>query len=203
MMQSLVPALYPILKDCYALSFGQIGLITLAFQFTASMLQPVVGIYTDRRPQPYSLMVGMGFTLVGLLLMSRADHLSGDPARGGPDRHGLLGVPSRGLARGAHGGGRPLRPGAVAVPGRRQSRPGVGPAARRLHRRAARPDEHRSASAVPRCRDVHAVPGRAAGIARAAPSRKPAARKSAGATADAPPADPVETPCRCSPSSSW
>ncbi len=73
MMQSLVPALYPILKDSYALSFGQIGLITLAFQCTASMLQPVVGMYTDRKPQPYSLMVGMGFTLVGLLLMSRAD----------------------------------------------------------------------------------------------------------------------------------
>ena len=73
MMQSLVPALYPILKDSYSLSFGQIGLITLAFQCTASMLQPVVGMYTDRKPQPYSLMVGMGFTLVGLLLMSRAD----------------------------------------------------------------------------------------------------------------------------------
>jgi MFS transporter, FSR family, fosmidomycin resistance protein len=73
MMQSLVPALYPILKDSYALSFAQVGMITLAFQCTASMLQPVVGFYTDRKPQPYSLMVGMGFTLVGLLLMSRAD----------------------------------------------------------------------------------------------------------------------------------
>ncbi|MFO1086803.1 MAG: MFS transporter [Reyranellaceae bacterium] len=73
MMQSLVPALYPILKDSYALSFSQVGLITLAFQCTASMLQPVVGFYTDKKPQPYSLMVGMGFTLIGLLLMSRAD----------------------------------------------------------------------------------------------------------------------------------
>lgn len=73
MMQSLVPALYPILKESYGLTFGQVGLITLAFQCTASMLQPVVGMYTDRKPQPYSLMVGMGFTLVGLLLMSRAD----------------------------------------------------------------------------------------------------------------------------------
>ena len=73
MMQSLVPALYPILKDSYELSFGQIGLITLAFQCTASMLQPVVGMYTDKHPQPYSLMVGMGFTLVGLLLMSQAN----------------------------------------------------------------------------------------------------------------------------------
>ncbi|MFO1080040.1 MAG: MFS transporter [Reyranellaceae bacterium] len=73
MMQSLVPALYPILKDSYGLSFSQVGLITLAFQCTASMLQPVVGFYTDKKPQPYSLMVGMGFTLVGLLMMSRAD----------------------------------------------------------------------------------------------------------------------------------
>jgi FSR family fosmidomycin resistance protein-like MFS transporter len=72
LMQSLVPALYPILKSSYGLSFSQIGLITLAFQFTASMLQPVVGLYTDRHPQPYSLTVGIGLTLVGLLLMSRA-----------------------------------------------------------------------------------------------------------------------------------
>ena len=73
MMQSLVPALYPILKESYALSFGQVGLITLAFQCTASMLQPLVGLYTDRKPQPYSLMVGMGLTLVGLLMMSQAN----------------------------------------------------------------------------------------------------------------------------------
>lgn len=72
MMQSLVPALYPILKESYDLSFSQIGIITLAFQFTASMLQPVVGMYTDKKPKPYSLMVGMGFTLTGLLMMSQA-----------------------------------------------------------------------------------------------------------------------------------
>ena len=72
LMQSLVPALYPILKSSYGLSFSQVGLITLAFQCTASMLQPVVGLYTDRRPQPYSLTVGIGLTLVGLLFMSRA-----------------------------------------------------------------------------------------------------------------------------------
>jgi FSR family fosmidomycin resistance protein-like MFS transporter len=72
MMQSLVPALYPILKDSYALSFSQVGLITLAFQFTASMLQPLVGMYTDKRPKPYSLVIGMGFTLAGLLILSQA-----------------------------------------------------------------------------------------------------------------------------------
>jgi len=72
MMQSLLPAIYPILKVNYGLDFGQIGLLTFTFQFTASLLQPVVGAYTDRKPMPYSLAIGMGFTLVGLLLLSRA-----------------------------------------------------------------------------------------------------------------------------------
>ncbi len=72
MMQSMVPALYPILKDNYALDFAQIGLITLAFQCTASLLQPVVGIYTDRKPLPYSLAIGMSSTFLGLILMSMA-----------------------------------------------------------------------------------------------------------------------------------
>jgi FSR family fosmidomycin resistance protein-like MFS transporter len=72
MNQSLVPAIYPILKDSYHLDFGQIGLITLAFQLTASMLQPVVGFVTDKRPQPFSLPVAMGCSLIGLLLLSIA-----------------------------------------------------------------------------------------------------------------------------------
>nr|WP_228259567.1 MFS transporter [Siculibacillus lacustris] len=71
-MQSLVAAIYPILKDGFALDFGQIGLITLCFQMTASILQPLVGIWTDRHPQPFSLAVGMGSTLTGLLLLSVA-----------------------------------------------------------------------------------------------------------------------------------
>jgi FSR family fosmidomycin resistance protein-like MFS transporter len=74
LIQSLVPAIYPLLKSAYSLDFGQIGLITLAFQFTASMLQPVVGIYTDRHPLPFSLAIGMGFTLLGLLLLSSASN---------------------------------------------------------------------------------------------------------------------------------
>src|SRR6201989_354737 len=74
MNQSLVPALYPVLKDNYHLDFGQIGLITLAFQLTASMLQPVVGMVTDRRPQPYSLPIAMGCSLIGLLLLSVANN---------------------------------------------------------------------------------------------------------------------------------
>jgi FSR family fosmidomycin resistance protein-like MFS transporter len=72
MMQSLLPALYPMLKTSLNLDFGQIGLVTLAFQVTASLLQPAVGAYTDARPQPFSLAVGMGFTLAGLLLLSVA-----------------------------------------------------------------------------------------------------------------------------------
>ena len=71
-MQSLIPAIYPIIKTSYGLSFGQVGLITLAFVLTASLLQPIVGIYTDKRPSPYSTIVGMGCTLVGLLVLSRA-----------------------------------------------------------------------------------------------------------------------------------
>lgn len=71
-IQSLLPAIYPNLQQTYKLSFTQIGLITFTFQLTASLLQPVVGIYTDRRPKPFSLATGMGFTLIGLLLLSRA-----------------------------------------------------------------------------------------------------------------------------------
>lgn len=71
-IQSLFPAIYPLLKTSFQLSYTQIGLITLVFQMTASLLQPVVGFYTDRRPQPYSLAVGMGFSLAGLVLLSLA-----------------------------------------------------------------------------------------------------------------------------------
>jgi len=71
-IQSLIPAIYPLLKDTFSLNFSQIGLITLTFQMTASILQPFVGLYTDRRPMPYSLAVGMGFTLIGLVILSHA-----------------------------------------------------------------------------------------------------------------------------------
>ncbi len=72
LMQSVIPAVYPMLKSSYHLDFGQIGLITFTFQFTASILQPVVGLYTDKRPTPYSLAAGMGLTLSGVLLLSAA-----------------------------------------------------------------------------------------------------------------------------------
>ncbi len=72
MLQSVIPAVYPILKNSYRLDFGQVGLITLTSQLTASLLQPLVGLYTDRRPTPYSLAVGMTFTMIGLILLSIA-----------------------------------------------------------------------------------------------------------------------------------
>ncbi len=71
-MQSLVPAIYPIIKASYGLDYGQVGLITFTFQLSASMFQPLVGMYTDRKPQPYSLVAGMGFTLIGLIMLARA-----------------------------------------------------------------------------------------------------------------------------------
>jgi len=71
-VQSLIPAIYPILRTSFHLNLGQIGLIALTSQVTASLLQPLVGLYTDRRPQPYSLAVGMGITLIGLLAFSMA-----------------------------------------------------------------------------------------------------------------------------------
>ena len=72
MVQSLIPAIYPILKTSFHLDFAHVGLITLTYQLTASLLQPAIGLYTDRRPQPYSLSAGMGITLAGLLLFSVA-----------------------------------------------------------------------------------------------------------------------------------
>ena len=65
-MQALLAAIYPMLKSGFALSFGQIGVLTLIFQVSASVLQPLGGLYTDRRPQPYSLPLGMACSLIGV-----------------------------------------------------------------------------------------------------------------------------------------
>ena len=72
MMQSVIPAVYPLFKGNFNLSFTQIGMITFTFQLTASLLQPFVGFYTDKRPLPFSLAIGMGFTFTGLILLSLA-----------------------------------------------------------------------------------------------------------------------------------
>ena len=105
MMQAVIPAVYPLLKQKYHLSFTQIGLITFCFQLTASILQPFVGNYTDKTPRPYSLAVGMGFTFVGLI----AYH----PGVGCVNRHRLVHLPSRIVAGGPHGIGWEARTGPV------------------------------------------------------------------------------------------
>lgn len=76
MIQSLILAIYPLLQLEFNLSFVQIGMITLTYQITASLLQPLIGLYTDKHPQPYSLPVGMSFTLSGLLLLAYANNFS-------------------------------------------------------------------------------------------------------------------------------
>src|SRR4030095_1276613 len=107
LMQSVLPAVYPILKQAYKLDFGQIGLITFANQATASLLQPVVGTFTDRKPKPYSLPMGMAFTLVGLLLLSvattyaamlLATSLVGIGSSGSPPPSWRVCAPGRGAA---------------------------------------------------------------------------------------------------------
>jgi FSR family fosmidomycin resistance protein-like MFS transporter len=72
LVQSMIPALYPLIKESYQLDFVQIGLITLAFQVTSSLLQPLLGYFTDRRPWPYAMVVGMGATLIGLVMLAFA-----------------------------------------------------------------------------------------------------------------------------------
>lgn len=74
-IQALLPAMFPVLKDAYHLSYTQISMITFTFQVASSLLQPLVGTYTDRRPQPFSLAAGMGFTLVGLMLLAQSSTL--------------------------------------------------------------------------------------------------------------------------------
>ena len=74
LLQAVIPSVYPLLKTSFNLSFAQIGMITFTFQLMASLLQPFVGIYTDKRPLPYSLTIGMIFTLSGLVLLSQSNH---------------------------------------------------------------------------------------------------------------------------------
>src|SRR6516225_1574873 len=75
LVQSLLPSIYPILKSSFHLTFGEIGFLSLAYQLTASLLQPFVGQYTDKRPLPHSLPAGMVFTLAGLILMGLSPNL--------------------------------------------------------------------------------------------------------------------------------
>lgn len=74
MIQSIIPSIYPMIKDIFGFSFAQIGMITLVFQMTSSILQPFTGLYADRHPRPYALSAGMCLTLVGLLMLAFAQH---------------------------------------------------------------------------------------------------------------------------------
>ncbi len=74
LIQALLPSIYPLIKSTFGLNFTQIGLITFTFQCTASILQPLVGVYTDYKPRPYSLMTGMSFTLIGLVMLAFASN---------------------------------------------------------------------------------------------------------------------------------
>ena len=114
-------------------------MITLTYQITASLLQPLIGHFNDRHPRPYSLAIGMGFTLIGLVIAFARVHLSHASGRRGAGRHRLGGVSSRVLPRGAHGFGRTAWIRASLFSSRRQRRLVVGPAAGGFHRAAERP----------------------------------------------------------------
>ena len=137
MIQSLIPAIYPILQADFHLSFVQIGMITLTYQLTASLLQPLIGYYTDKHPQPYSLPIGMGFTLSGLLLLSVASTFRWCCWRRrwwAPPHRCSTGI----FARGAHGLRRPARRRRSRCSGRRQLRQLARPAAGGADHRALR-----------------------------------------------------------------
>ncbi len=162
-MQSLLPAIYPMLKQNYGLDFWQIGLLTTAFQGTASLLQPVIGNFTDRRPIAYSTSIGMASTLIGLILLAFAGSYAGL----------IIGAMFVGVgsaifhpeivAHRANGFGRPPRLGAIAVSGRRQFRHRARTAACRVHRSAAWPGKHRVVRRRGAARHAHSVAGEPVG----------------------------------------
>ena len=143
MMQSVIPAVYPLFKQSYHLDFGQIGLITLTSQLTASLLQPLVGLYTDRRPTPYSLPAGMTFTLVGLILIASAPTFAMVLCAVAMVGMGSAVFHPGIVARGAHGFRRTARAGAIALPGGRQRRVVDGSSAGCVHRASGRAAQHR------------------------------------------------------------
>ncbi len=151
-LQALMLAMYPMLRDSYALTFGQIGMITLVFQVTASILQPLIGHYTDRRPLPYSLPIAPAFTLLGLVLLGMATSYPVILVAAGAVGIGSAIFHPGGLARGTDCLGRALRHGAKPVPGRRQYR--------LLHRPAACRLDHPAARAGKRCLVRGHCPGR-------------------------------------------
>ena len=143
LISSMIPAMYPLLKEAYRLDFAQVGLITLAFQVTSSLLQPLLGFVTDHKPWPYAMVAGMAATLSGLVGLASRGQLRDGARLGGHGRARFGGVPSRSHAHGAPCGGRP----AGLCPGHFPDRRACGirdrAAAGRDDRGPARADEHR------------------------------------------------------------
>ena len=153
MIQSLILALYPLLKADFRLSFAQIGLITLTYQMTASVLQPFIGMYTDRYPQPRALAIGMGFTLLGLLSLIGGAKLCHRDCGRGARRRGVIYLSSGVIARSAPCLGRPTWTCAVHIPSGRQCGLGGGPIACRVDHHSLRPNQRRLVLA--RCAHRH------------------------------------------------
>ena len=143
MIQSLILAIYPMLKDNFSLSFGQIGLITLTYQITASLLQPLVGSYTRQASEAVFAARRHGLHACRTVADVGRAQLRRAAGGGGTGRLRFVGVPSGIVAGGAHGVGRTARARAVAVSGRRQCGFVARPAARRVDRDSARPAQHR------------------------------------------------------------
>ena len=177
-MQSLLTAIYPILKENYGLDFVQIGLLTFTFQVTASLLQPAIGMFTDKRPMPYSLPVGMGSSLIGLIVLGFAQSygllLLGSALVG--IGSAIFHPESSRVARLASGGRHGLAQALFQVGGN----VGLGDrtAARSVHRPAARPGQRRAGSRPARSSASSSSGGSATGTPRiAAPT--PAKARSA------------------------
>ena len=137
-IQAVIPAIYPLLKKSFELTFGQVGLITLTFQLTASVLQPLVGLYADARPAPYSLTIGMGFTLAGITLMSFAGTFPLVLLAGRAGGDGVVHFSPGSLPSCPFGIGGKTWLGAIALPSRRQRRDFVWAAADRGDHRPSR-----------------------------------------------------------------
>ncbi len=124
MIQSIIPSIYPIVKDKFDFSFAQIGIITLVFQMTSSILQPFTGLYADKHPRPYALSIGMCFTLGGLAPAGFRRELFSDSPGCKRRRSGLIRVSSHSFESGTDGIGRQEESGTIHLSGGRQWRIG-------------------------------------------------------------------------------
>ena len=138
MIQSIIPSIYPIVKDKFDFSFAQIGIITLVFQMTSSILQPLQGLYATSIPVPMLFPLGMCFTLVGLLLLAFAEELFSDSPGCERRRSGLIRVSSHSFKSGTDGIGRQEESGTIYLSGGRQWRIGSRSAAGCHHHPAFR-----------------------------------------------------------------